>query len=78
MSPPAVAKTCELIGAEIAKLTRANLPPVLLVSPHIRPGLRQITSGALPRLHILSYNEITRDTQIESVGLVADAAPAKK
>ncbi len=78
MSPPAVAKTCELIGGEIAKLTRANLPPVLLVSPHIRPGLRQITSGALPRLHILSYNEITRDTQIESVGLVADAAPAKK
>lgn len=78
MSPPAVAKTCELIGAEVAKLTRANLPPVLLVSPHIRPGLRQITSGALPRLHILSYNEITRDTQIESVGLVADAAPAKK
>jgi flagellar biosynthesis protein FlhA len=77
MSPPAVQKTCELIATEISKLVRANHAPVLLVSPHIRPGLRQITAGALPRLHILSYNEITRDTQIESVGLVADVAPAK-
>lgn len=78
MAPQAVQKTCELIGAEITKLTRANLPPIVLVSPHIRPGLRQITVGSLPRLHILSFNEITRDTQIESLGLVADMVPAKK
>jgi flagellar biosynthesis protein FlhA len=78
MSPPAVQKTCEIIGAEVAKLSRANLPAVILVSPHIRPGLKQITAGALPRLTVLSYNEITRDTQIESVGLVVDVVPAKK
>jgi flagellar biosynthesis protein FlhA len=79
MSPPAVQKTCELIAAEVTKLSRANLAPVVLVSPHIRPGLKQLTAGALPRLHVLSYNEITRDTQIESVGLVVDAvAPVKK
>ncbi len=73
MSPPAVQKTCEVIGAEVMKLTRANLPPVVLVSPHIRAALRQLTVGSLPRLHVLSYNEVTRDTQIESVGLVSDA-----
>jgi flagellar biosynthesis protein FlhA len=76
MSPQAVQKTCEVIGNEVTKLSRANLPPVVLVSPHIRPGLKQITAGALPRIHILSYNEVTRDTQIESVALVADVAPA--
>lgn len=78
MSPQAVQKTCDIIAAEMTKLTRTSLPPIVLVSPHIRPGLRQITSGALPRLHVLSFNEITRDTQIESVGLVADMLPAKK
>jgi flagellar biosynthesis protein FlhA len=72
MSPPAIQKTCEILAAEVLKLTRAGHAPVVLVSPHIRPALKQMTSGSLPRLHILSYNEITRDTQIESVGLVSD------
>jgi len=33
-----------------------------------------LTAGQLPRLVVLSYNEVTRDTQIESMGLVSDAA----
>jgi flagellar biosynthesis protein FlhA len=77
MSPPAVQKTCELLAAEVLKLSRANLPPVVLVSPHIRAALKQLTAGSLPRLHVLSYNEITRDTQIESVGLVSDGVAKK-
>jgi flagellar biosynthesis protein FlhA len=44
----------------------------LLVSPQIRIGLKHLTESHLPRLVVLSYNEITRDTQIESVGVVAD------
>ena len=52
----------------------ANHPPIVLVSPQIRAGLKQMTAGQLPRLVVLSYNEITRDTQIESLGLVSDAA----
>jgi flagellar biosynthesis protein FlhA len=72
MSPPAVETTNKLIGAEIEKLVRAGHPPVLLVSPQIRAGLKQMTASQMPRLAILSYNEITRDTQIESVALVSD------
>jgi flagellar biosynthesis protein FlhA len=75
MSPPAVEKTCELIAAEATKLARASRAPLLLVSPQIRPGLKLLTAGHLPRLVVLSYNEITRDTRIESVGIVSDAAP---
>jgi flagellar biosynthesis protein FlhA len=48
---------------------------VVLVSPQIRAGLKQLTATHLPKLVVLSYNEVTRDTQIESVGIVADAAP---
>jgi flagellar biosynthesis protein FlhA len=70
MSPAAVEATCRQIAAEVEKLKRKHLPPVLLVSPQIRAGLKQMTVAQLPRLVVLSYNEITRDTQIESVGMV--------
>ena len=72
MSPQAVEKTCELIATAVHRLTQGHHPPVVLVSPQIRPGLKQLTAGNLPSLHVLSYNEITRDTRIESVGIVTD------
>jgi flagellar biosynthesis protein FlhA len=77
MSPQAVEKTCARIAAEVDKLARENHPPIVLVSPQIRPGLKQLTQANLPKLHVLSYNEITRDTKIESLGIVTDAAPVK-
>ena len=73
MSPQAVDTTCEQIGGGIKRLVAAGHAPVLLVSPRVRPGLRQLTVAALPRLKILSFNEITTDTQIESHGVVSDA-----
>jgi flagellar biosynthesis protein FlhA len=73
MSPPAAEKTCEIIAQQVQKLRAAGHSEVILVSPQIRPGLRQLTATALPRLNVLSYNEITRDTKIESVGIVTDA-----
>ena len=73
MSPQAVEATCRLIAAGVEKLTLANHPPVVLVSPQIRAALRQMTVPHLPQLVVLSYNEITRDTKIESVAMVSDA-----
>lgn len=73
MSPQAQEKTCQAIAQGVRKLVDQAKTPIVLVSPQIRPGLRQITQVNLPRLKVLSYNEITRDTQIESMGLVADA-----
>ena len=72
MSPQAVDLTCERIQEGVKKLITAGQPPVILVSPRIRPGLRQITSASLPRLRVLSYNEITQDTKIESHGVISD------
>ncbi|MGV3483068.1 MAG: flagellar biosynthesis protein FlhA [Planctomycetaceae bacterium] len=72
MSPQAVELTCERIDQGIKKLVSAGHMPIVLVSPRIRPGLRQITASSMPRLKVLSYNEITQDTQIESLGIVSD------
>ena len=73
MSPSAVEATCRLIAPEVEKLARLNHPPVVLVSPQIRAAFRQMTVPHLPNLVVLSYNEVTRDTKIESVAMVSDA-----
>ena len=73
MSPQAVEATCRQIASGMEKLTVANHSPILLVSPQIRAALKQMTTPHLPRLIVLSYNEITRDTKIESVTMVSDA-----
>ena len=50
----------------------ANHRPILLCSPQIRPAMKEITAPHLPGLIVLSYNEITRDTKIESAAMIAD------
>lgn len=72
MSPTAVDSTCQRIAEGVKRLVGSGHSPVVLVSPRIRPGLRQITSAAIPRLKILSYNEVTSDTKIESHGVISD------
>jgi flagellar biosynthesis protein FlhA len=71
--PQTIEKLCDQISRELPKLTRGGKKPVVLVSPQIRAGLKQMTAGNLPRLAVLSFNEITRDTKVEIVGIVNDA-----
>ncbi|MEX0715578.1 MAG: flagellar biosynthesis protein FlhA [Planctomycetaceae bacterium] len=70
-------QTAEAITREVAKalepLVAQGHPPVVLCGPQVRAGLRQITAGSLPKLAIISLNEITRDTEVESLGQVAAA-----
>ncbi len=44
--------------------------PVVLVSPQIRMALKRLTERAIPRLIVLSYNEISPDIQVNAVGMV--------
>ena len=76
LSPQACEAMSRLIGVELQKLHTAGHSPIVLVSPKIRPGLKQITATNLPKLVVLSYNEITRDTKIESHGIVTDTPAA--
>ncbi|HBO42352.1 MAG TPA: EscV/YscV/HrcV family type III secretion system export apparatus protein, partial [Planctomycetaceae bacterium] len=70
MSPQAVEEICRHVAEQVEPLVQSNRPPVLLVEPQLRPAVRRITAATMPELAVLSYNEITRDTIVESVGLV--------
>jgi len=73
ISPQAVDATCQSIAAELGKLTQAGHAPIVLVSPQIRAALKQLTENHLPQLVVLSFNEVTRDTQVMTLGLASDS-----
>lgn len=70
-----VQSLCERIEHEVASLLRGGYPPVVLVSPEVRAGLKQMTAARLPHLAVLSYDEITPDTIVDSVHVVREPMP---
>jgi flagellar biosynthesis protein FlhA len=72
LSPETVQQLCQWIGGHVDSLVQAGYPPLVLVSPLLRAGLKQLTMARLPRLVVLSYDEITSDTIVESSRVVHD------
>lgn len=73
LSALTVQSLCDRIERELEILQHSGHPPVLLVSPEVRAGLRQVTAARLPALAVLSYDEITPDTIVESVRTVRES-----
>jgi flagellar biosynthesis protein FlhA len=73
--PPATIQTlCHRMSEQLRRLDARGVPRVVLVSPRIRPALRELIHDSLPDVHVLSYLEISKDTQIESLGMVEQRA----
>ncbi|MBN1846405.1 MAG: flagellar biosynthesis protein FlhA [Sedimentisphaerales bacterium] len=69
--PPALAGTIvQAVARELEKLTRVGGHPVVLCSPQIRLSLRRLLSASIPNVTVLAYNEIVKEVQVESVGMV--------
>lgn len=51
--------------------TDKGLPPVILCSPNVRGYLSKILEKFFPGLVVLSHNEIIRDVNIKSLGMLA-------
>ncbi|MGY1685845.1 flagellar biosynthesis protein FlhA [Geodermatophilus sp. SYSU D00867] len=50
-----------------------GLSPVLVCSPQVRAALSRLVRQVLPRLPVISYSEVSRTAQIESLGVVNGA-----
>jgi len=72
LPPDAAARICSRIAEQLQKLDTLGRPRCVLVSPKIRLALRQMTQESVSDLRVLSFNEVARDTNIESVGMVTD------
>ncbi|MDR2762061.1 MAG: flagellar biosynthesis protein FlhA [Planctomycetaceae bacterium] len=70
LSPETRDNICRKMLPELEKLTQLSLTPIALVDPRIRFFLKQLTSAMIPGLVVISYNELTIDTQVTVVGYV--------
>jgi flagellar biosynthesis protein FlhA len=52
---------------------RSGLSPVLVCSPQVRAALARLMRQVLPRLPVISYTDVSRTAQIESLGVVSGA-----
>ena len=56
---------------------RLGLTPVLVCSPQVRAALSRLMRQILPRLPVISYTEVSRTAQIESLGVVNGAVAVR-
>jgi flagellar biosynthesis protein FlhA len=70
MEPIALQMLIEATSRAVKDHSADGVQPVVLCSPQVRMYFRRITERALPRLAVLSYNEVDPNAQIESVGVV--------
>ena len=60
----------ESIRTEIQKLEELGRTPILITSPIVRMYVKKLTEEQFRNLHVLSYNEIDSEVELQSVGMV--------
>jgi flagellar biosynthesis protein FlhA len=64
-------------GGLLSDAERLSLAPVLVCSPQVRAALSRLMRQVLPRLPVISYTEVSRTAQIESLGVVNGAVAVR-
>jgi flagellar biosynthesis protein FlhA len=57
----------------LERAEKLGISPVLVCSPQVRPALSRLVRQVMTRLPVLSYAEVSRTAQIESMGVVNGA-----
>jgi flagellar biosynthesis protein FlhA len=68
--PNMVKKLIAGLQKGIAHFETTGLNPIILCSPVVRSHLRKILEKFIPNVVVLAHNEITRDVNIKSFGVV--------
>lgn len=58
------------VAAQVEKMVRANIPPVLVCSADIRPHVSTLVRRMIPQLSVISLSEIPTNGVIKSYGMV--------
>jgi flagellar biosynthesis protein FlhA len=59
------------IAAQVEKMMKANLAPVLLCAPELRRHLRKFTERVAPHLSVVSMSEVPNTLSVKSFAMVA-------
>lgn len=70
LDPDYSAKLMEALQEESAKLEELGRTPIIITSPIVRMYFKHLTMEQFKNLHVLSYNEVDSDVELQSVGMV--------
>ena len=70
LKPNVIQRMSRAIASECEKLTSRGFQPVVLCSPQVRLQVKRMTEATIPQLVVVSYNEIVKDVEVESEGMV--------
>ncbi len=77
MGPDLMQQLIAQLGDYIKKFNDLSQTPIVLTSQVIRVYLSRMLSQFYPNLYVLSFNEITSDVQIQSLGNITLEAPSR-
>ncbi len=69
-SPQQVNALFENMAAKIEEISNLGVRPIILVSPQIRRAVRKFIESVFPNVFVISYSELTTDTELKSVGVI--------
>lgn len=70
LDPDYSAKIMVSLQEESSKLEELGKTPIIITSPIVRMYFKHLTMEQFKNLHVLSYNEIDSDVELQSVGMV--------
>ncbi|MBI4577927.1 MAG: flagellar biosynthesis protein FlhA [Planctomycetes bacterium] len=80
LAPEVVQRVVERVSRALETLVSAGHQAVILCAPQVRLQVRRMMERAVPNVAVLSYNEVVRGIQVESMAVAAleelAAAPA--
>ncbi|MCX5906021.1 MAG: flagellar biosynthesis protein FlhA [Deltaproteobacteria bacterium] len=71
LDPSLAQRILTSINQVLEKVAHLNYPPVLLCSPTIRRHLKKLLDRFLPQVVVLSHNELSTQSKIQSLGTVS-------
>ncbi|HQF39079.1 MAG TPA: FHIPEP family type III secretion protein, partial [Opitutaceae bacterium] len=70
LDPATAQHLLEELNRRTAELAQQGLPPVLVVGVESRLAIKRFFESSLPRLTVLSFQELPASTEVENVGLI--------
>lgn len=70
LDPDYSAHLMESLREETAKFEELGKTPIIITSPIVRMYFKHLTLETFKNLHVLSYNEIDSEVELQSVGMV--------
>lgn len=70
LDPEYTQKLMISLKEEMSKLEELGKTPIIITSPIVRMYFKRLTEEQFKNLHVLSYNEIDSDVELQSVGMV--------